>query len=133
MRIKLFPLLTALFVGLPLLDTVALVMLGSHIGFWTTVALVLVSGVAGAWLMKRQGMMVWLGIRRDFSEGRIPTDGLMDAAMLLVAGGMLIAPGFLTDFVGMSLLLPPVRAALRVVLRRYFAGRVAVRRSFGPY
>lgn len=135
MRVKPLPLLTALFVGLPLLDSIALVVLGSHVGFWTTVALVLVSGVAGAWLIKRQGLRVWQGIRRDFSEGRIPTDGLLDAAMLLVSGGLLVAPGFLTDILGMSLLLPPVRAGLRGVLRRYYAAhtRVSVRRDFPPF
>lgn len=131
MRVRLFPTLLTLFIGLPLLDTVVLVLLGSKIGFWETVALVLISGVAGAALAKSQTRHVWSSIRRDLSEGRVPSQGLMDAAIILVAGGLLMAPGFLTDFLGLALLIPAVRVPLKALVRKRLEGMVVTRYS-GP-
>lgn len=118
MRLRLFPALIALFVGLPMLDVILLVFLGGHLGFWTTVALVIVSGVAGAWLAKQQGLWVWQSIQRDLAQGRMPSQGVMDAVIILVAGGMLAAPGFVTDLLGLALLFPMVRAPIKTYLRR---------------
>jgi UPF0716 protein FxsA len=117
LRPRLFPALAALFVGLPLLDLVIVILLGRYIGLWQTIALILISGFAGAWLAKRQGMAVWRGIQRDLAEGRVPAQGLVDGAILLVAGGMLSAPGFITDLLGLALLFPAVRAPLKAWLR----------------
>lgn len=124
MRLRLFPTLLALFIGLPLLDTVALVLVGSHLGFWPTVLLVLISGVVGAALAKGQTRSVWASIRRDLSEGRVPSQGLMDAALVFVAGGLLMAPGFLTDFLGLALLIPAARRPLKALVRRRLEGMV---------
>jgi UPF0716 protein FxsA len=128
--LRIFPLLTALFVGLPLLDTVALVLLGGRLGFWPTVALTLLSGVVGAWLAKHQGRTVWTTIRRDFSAGRMPDQGVLDGICILVAAGMLMAPGFLTDFVALALLLPAVRAPITAYARRrlmqQFSGNIRI-------
>lgn len=117
-RLRLFPLLTFLFVGLPLIDSVALVLLGSRLGFWPTIALTLLSGVAGAWLARHQGRAVATAIRRDLAAGRMPDQAVLDGASILVAAGMLMAPGFLTDFLGILLLLPAVRAPLTAFARR---------------
>jgi UPF0716 protein FxsA len=124
MRLRLFPSLVALFVGLPLLDVILLVFLGGHLGFWTTVALVVISGFAGAWLAKQQGLWVWQSIQRDLNEGRMPSQGVMDAVIILVAGGMLAAPGFVTDLLGLALLFPVVRAPIKTYLRRRLEGIV---------
>jgi UPF0716 protein FxsA len=118
MRVRLFPALALLFIGLPLLDTVLLVILGRYIGFWQTVALVIASGFLGAWLAKSQGLRVWRGIQRDLSEGRVPAQGLVDGAIILVAGGMLTAPGFITDILGLLLLVPQIRAPIKLYLRQ---------------
>ena len=125
MRVRLFPALAALFIGLPLLDTLVLVVLGRYIGFWETLALVIFSGFLGAGLAKRQGLRVWQGIRRDLAEGRVPAQGLVDGAIILVAGGMLAAPGFLTDMLGLALLVPAVRAPIKGYLRRRLEAMVA--------
>lgn len=118
MRLRLFPTLLALFIGLPLLDTIVLVMIGSRIGFWETIALVLVSGFVGAAMAKSQSRSVWSSIQRDLSEGRVPAQGLMDAAIVFIAGGLLMAPGFLTDFLGLALLIPAVRTPVKALVRR---------------
>ena len=129
-RLRLFPVLSFLFVGLPLVDSVALVLLGSHLGFWPTVALTLLSGVVGAWLAKHQGKAVWTAIRRDLSAGRIPDQGVLDGVCILVASGMLIAPGFLTDFVALALLIPSVRRPITSYVRQrlvqQFSGNIRI-------
>lgn len=129
-RPRLFPLLTALFVGLPLVDSIALVLLGTRMGFWPTIALALLSGVVGAWLAKQQGRAVWTAVRRDLSSGRMPDQAVLDGVCILVAAGMLMAPGFLTDFIALALLLPAVRAPLTAYARRrlmqQFSGDVRI-------
>jgi UPF0716 protein FxsA len=131
MRLRLFPSLAALFIGLPLVDAILLVILGRYIGFWITVTLVIVSGLAGAWLAKSQGLWVWRSIQRDLAEGRVPSQGLMDAVIILVAGGLLAAPGFITDLLGLALLLPPVRVPIKNTLRRRLEG-ITTRGYYGP-
>jgi UPF0716 protein FxsA len=136
-----FPLLVLLFAGLPLLDLFLVVQLSRFVGFWETVLLIILSGIAGAWLAKQQGAFVWRSIQRDLAEGRVPDQGLLDGIIVLFAGGMLAAPGFLTDFLGLLLLLPPVRLPIKRLARRYmeraivrtFPGELYTNRSTGPY
>lgn len=128
MRLRLFPTLLAFFVGLPLLDTLALVWVGGRLGFWQTVAMVLVSGFVGAALAKSQSRAVWRSIREDLADGRVPAQGILDAALVFVAGGLLMAPGFLTDFVGLALLVPAFRVPIKSFLRRKLEGRIVVQR-----
>jgi UPF0716 protein FxsA len=127
MRFPAFRVLLAIFIGLPLLDTLLLVQLGRYLGFWQTLAVVVVSGVAGAWLAKTQGAAVWRSIQQDLAVGRVPEQGVLDGVIVLVAGGMLAAPGFLTDILGLLLLLPPVRLPIKRLARRYLE-RALVRR-----
>jgi len=122
MRVRLFPALSALFIGLPLLDSLLLIFFGRYLGFWTTIALVVISGFAGAGLAKSQGLRVWQSIQRDLAEARVPAQGLMDAVIILVAGGMLMAPGFITDILGLALLIPAVRVPIKTYLRRRVEG-----------
>jgi UPF0716 protein FxsA len=117
-RPNLFGILLALFVGVPLLDTITLVIVGRALGFWPTVAIVILSGVIGAQLARRQGLSVWRSLQADLAAGRMPAQGLMDCVLILIAGGMMIAPGFLTDIAALLLLLPPVRSPIKRWARR---------------
>jgi UPF0716 protein FxsA len=110
--------LTALFVGVPLLDTVTIVLVGRLLGFWPTLALVILSGVIGARLAKSQGFAAWRSLQADLAAGRVPEQGIMDCVLILIAGGMMVAPGFLTDIAALLLLLPPVRAPIKRWMRR---------------
>jgi UPF0716 protein FxsA len=110
---KLLRILMALFIGVPLLDTVTLVIVGRYLGFWSTVAIVILSGVIGAQLARQQGFAAWRSLQDDLAAGRVPTQGLLDCVLILIAGGMMIAPGFLTDIAAILLLLPPVRAVVK--------------------
>ena len=78
----------------------------------------ILTGFVGALLARREGFRVMLAIRRDLEEGQMPAPRMMDGLMILLAGALLITPGLITDTVGFLLLLPFVRAAIRMWLRR---------------
>lgn len=110
-------LLTA-FIVLPLLELWLLVQLGAHYGWGSTLLLVLLTGITGAWLARAQGMQTLRDIQHDLTEGRMPAPRLIDGMMILVAGALLVAPGLITDAAGFLLLMPPVREVIRGWLRR---------------
>jgi len=130
MRVRLLPLLLGLFVLVPLLDTLVLVFIGGKLGFWATIAIVIVSGTLGAGMAKGQGLRVFREVQQDWREGRVPTQGLMDGLLLLFASALLMAPGFLTDIFGLALLIPavrtPIKAYARARLERVFRGRYGI-------
>lgn len=114
-----------LFVGVPLLEMALLIWVGARIGIGTTLAIVILTGIAGATLVKRQGLSVWKSAQERLASGAIPTRELAHGAMLLVAGAFLLTPGFLTDIVGFALLTPVTREWLR----RRFGERISRRYS----
>jgi UPF0716 protein FxsA len=116
-RPRWIPILLLLFIGIPLLDMATIVMIGNAVGFGGTLALIIGCGVVGTLLARSQGAHVWGAIRRDLAEGRPPSYGLLDGLMVLIAGALLITPGFLTDIAGLLLLLPPVREVVKYQIR----------------
>lgn len=105
--------LVLLFTVVPLVELTILVQLGRWMGLGATVALVLATGIAGAWLARWQGVAVLRRIQGDLAEGRMPAGALLDGALILAAGAVLLTPGLLTDLVGLALLVPPLRALVR--------------------
>ena len=95
--------------GLPLLEIAGFVLVGRQIGVLATVALVIASAIAGSILLRWQGFGVLTRIRRDVEAGRDPGRQLAHGVMILIAGILLIIPGFITDIIGLLLFLPPVR------------------------
>jgi UPF0716 protein FxsA len=120
-------LLVLLFIVVPLAELAVIIYVGSNIGYPETIALLLVVSIVGAWLVKRAGVGVLGRIREQWDRGVMPTTDLLDGALILIAGTMLLLPGFLTDIVALVLLLPLTRAGVRGVLRRHFVGKIAVR------
>lgn len=114
MRPSLLPFL--IFV-LPILEIAAFVVVGSHIGVLATVALVVATSVMGAALLRIQGLGTLARIRAQVDRGTVPDRELAHGAMILVAGLLLLMPGFLTDAVGLLLFVPPVRDAAWRLLR----------------
>lgn len=94
------------------------------IGGWETLALLLVEGALGGWLIKRQGRTVVRRIDERLRAHDLPTKELADGFLILVAGVLMLTPGFLTDLVGFALLFPPTRALARAVLVRRFTARM---------
>jgi UPF0716 protein FxsA len=117
------PILVAAFILVPLAELAVLIAVGDYIGLLPTLVLLLVVSVAGAWLAKREGLAAWRRFQLAVADGRVPTVEVADGAMILLAGALLLTPGFLTDVVGILLLLPPTRA-----MARRLAPRLAARR-----
>ena len=123
--------LVALFIVVPLVEIAVLIQVGSWLGVVDTIGLLLLISILGAWLVKRQGTGLIRRVQSELAAGRVPASALVDGALLLVAGTLLLVPGFVTDAVGLLLLLPPVRAGVRSWLRRRWSrgqGRWVVRR-----
>jgi UPF0716 protein FxsA len=125
-----------LFVAVPLVELAILLQVGQLIGIGPTFALVVVTGVAGAALARRQGLRAFMAVQRELAEGRLPGRSLLDGLAILVGGAFLLTPGILTDVAGFSLLLPTSRKWLQRLARqalekRISEGAVEVR-VFGP-
>ena len=106
------------FLAIPLIDIALCIQVGGAIGLWPTLAIVIVTAILGTWLVRSQGALALGQLRGSFSRLDDPTEPLAHGAMILVAGALLLTPGFFTDFVGFALLTPPVRAALFSYLRK---------------
>ncbi|MFC1522520.1 FxsA family protein [Elusimicrobiota bacterium] len=116
MFLKLF----LLFVGVPLIEIAILIKMGTVIGFWQTILIQIITGAAGAFLAKLQGMLVWYNIARELQNGRMPAEQLIDGILIFVAGIVLLTPGLLTDAFGFLILIPYTRYWFKRWLRNKF-------------
>ncbi len=110
--------LLVLFIGLPLLELALLIKLHGIVGLGATFALVLLTGITGAALVRRQGISILFKIQQETARGNLPAPQLMDGVMILIAGALLITPGLITDCAGFALLIPFVREQIRFRLKR---------------
>jgi UPF0716 protein FxsA len=113
------------FLVVPLTELAVIVQVQRLVGLDVTILALLGISIAGAWLVKREGLRAWVRFRGALQSGRLPAVEVVDGALLLFAGALLLTPGFLTDAVGLACLMPPTRALINRALR----GRV--RRSLG--
>lgn len=118
---------------IPILEIYVLVESGRLIGAWPTVLLVVLTGIAGSWLMRHQGLELLRRIQQELTEGRMPAGVLVDGALVLVGGVLLLTPGFCTDLAGFTMIIPGTRRFWRIWLelwlaRQAAAGRLTVRR-----
>jgi UPF0716 protein FxsA len=104
--------LAFILIGLPLLELALLVRTGQVIGFWATLGMVIGAGVIGALVLSRQSLTVLRRTQEALAQGRPPVAPVLDGAFLLLAGALLITPGFLTDVLALLLLIPPIRHAV---------------------
>lgn len=109
-------LLAVLFV--PILEIFALIAVGRSIGFWWTFALLLALSMLGVWLIGREGSATWKALRAAVETGRMPAKEVSDAVLVMAGGVLLLLPGFLTDIVGLVLILPFTRPLPRRLLQR---------------
>jgi UPF0716 protein FxsA len=114
------------FLIVPPVEIGLFVVVGSRIGIWPTMAIVLLTAVLGANLVSRQGRGVLGQMRTEFASGQFPARTLAHGAMILIAGALLLTPGFLTDAIGFSLLSAQVREVIRKWGVRRWSGRVTV-------
>src|SRR5215208_5272183 len=129
-------LLVVIFIVVPIAELAVLIQIGELIGVWWTIALLVADAILGSLLARSQGRRVWQRFNEALRAGRAPAREVMDGALVLFGGALLLTPGFLSDILGIVLLLPPTRALVRAVLVRRFAGRMvasmAAPRGFGP-
>ena len=119
--------LVLLFIVVPIVELYVIIQVGHALGVFNTLALLVLISFLGAWLMKREGLGTWRRAQRQIDAGTVPGRELVDGALIVLAGALLLAPGFVTDIVGLLLLLPPVRAAVRGFARYRLERRVAFR------
>ena len=117
-------LLVLIFIVVPIAELAILIQIGQAIGVWWTIALLLVDAVLGSLLARSQGRITWRRFNEALRAGRPPAREVMDGALILFGGALLLTPGFLSDILGVFLLLPPTRALVRAVLVRRFADRM---------
>ncbi|OHB33548.1 MAG: membrane protein FxsA [Desulfuromonadaceae bacterium GWC2_58_13] len=111
--------LLILFIIVPVTELIILLKVGALIGAAPTIALILLTGIAGAYLARTQGLDLVQRIQSELNQGRVPTEELLDGAMILVGGILLLTPGFLTDLFGFTLLVPATRALMKNFVRTW--------------
>jgi UPF0716 protein FxsA len=111
-------------IAVPIVELYVIVQVGQEIGVLPTLALLVVLSMSGAWLLRQQGMATWRRLQAALQRGEMPTREVTDGALILLGGALLLTPGFVSDAVGLVLLVPVTRAVAKGVARR-FLGRVA--------
>ena len=115
--------LVFIFIVVPLSELYVIVQVAHSIGAFNTLAVLFLVSLVGAWLVKREGIGVLRKAQAKVDAGQVPGKELADGVLILLGGALLLVPGFITDAIGVLLLLPPVRAAMRALLIRRYARR----------
>jgi UPF0716 protein FxsA len=118
--------LVALFIVVPIVELWVIIEIGSLIGVWPTIALLLADALLGSLLLRHQGRGAWRRFNAALEERRFPGREVADGLLIAIGGTLLLTPGFVTDIVGVIFLIPPTRAIVRRVMRGYFARRFVI-------
>ncbi|MBT3331369.1 MAG: FxsA family protein [Rhodospirillaceae bacterium] len=100
------------FIAIPLIEIAVFIEVGGYIGLWWTLAIVVGTALGGTYMLRRQGLATLHRAQANMAEGRMPLREVFDGLCLLIAGALLLTPGFVTDLTGALLLMPPVRGFL---------------------
>ena len=120
------PILVLIFIVVPIAELYVIIKVGALIGVLPTLAILLADALLGSMLLRQQGRAAWRRFNAALAERRFPGREAADGVMVAVGGTLLVTPGFITDVVGLLLLLPPTRALIRRALFRYLRRRVVV-------
>jgi UPF0716 protein FxsA len=118
--------LVLLFTIVPVIEIYLLIKVGSLIGGLTTAAVLLTLSFAGAYLVRHQGFRIMTEIREELSHGTLPAAQLLDGALVLVGGVLLMTPGFFTDFLGIFFLIPVTRRMIKMWLGLWLQSRLSL-------
>ena len=116
MFIKLFLALTLI----PLIEIYLLIKIGSHLGAFNTVLIVILTALLGAWLARLEGSKTMTKVRESLNRGELPAEEMLDAMLIFGAGILLLTPGFVTDLAGLGILVPQIRNGFKRWLRKKF-------------
>ena len=123
--------LIVVFIVLPIAEIALLVQVGSAIGLPLTIALLIVDSIVGSVLLRTQGRAVWRRFQATMQAGRMPHREVQDGVLVIFGGALLITPGFLTDILGLLLLIPPTRAVVRRYVMKALTRRAVARVADG--
>jgi UPF0716 protein FxsA len=119
-------LLVLAFIVVPLIELYVIVEVAGSIGIVPTLLILVADAVLGSMLLRHQGRAAWIRFNRALGENRMPHREVLDGVLIIFGGALLLTPGFLTDVVGLILLIPPTRAAVRAFMGRFVRGRLAM-------
>ncbi len=108
-------------IGVPLIEIAVFIEIGGQIGLWSTLALIFATAAIGTALLRFQGLSVLADARDSVERGELPVRALLDGVCLVIAGALLLTPGFVTDMAGAMLLIPPIRRLLQAGALRWIA------------
>jgi len=108
------------FTIIPFLEIYLLIKVGSYLGAFTTIMIVALTGFLGAYLARLQGLYTMMKVKESLNRGEMPAEALLDALLILLAGIVLLTPGFLTDMAGLMILIPETRIVFKRWLRKRF-------------
>ncbi len=120
-----------LFVILPVAELSILVKIGSIIGVFNTIMLIIITAILGSLMVRIEGLNVLYRFQKNVNMGIFPSEELLDGVLILIAGALLIAPGILTDVIGLLLLFPVSRKIIKIFIKSYLKGRVVVNSGRG--
>lgn len=123
-----FPILLLLFIFVPIIEIGLFIQVGGFLGLWPTIALVLITAFVGASLVRSQGLQTLMSVQNRLQQGELPAQQIFEGVMLAVAGVLLLTPGFMTDALGMLVLLPAPRA----MIAKYLMSKMVVK-SMGSH
>jgi UPF0716 protein FxsA len=118
--------LVLLFIVVPIAELAVIIQVGQAIGVWWTIALLIADSILGSALMRSQGRAAWRRFGEATQASRVPAREVLDGALVIFGGALLLTPGFITDILGLILLIPPTRAVVRGILARRLAHRMVV-------
>lgn len=104
----------------PIIDLYILIKASQTMGFWTTILLIILTGIAGFFLAKSEGKVILSKIKRELSQGSIPGEDILNGFCILIGGILLLTPGILTDIIGITMVLPGTRNLYLEYIRKRF-------------
>ena len=113
-----------LIILIPALDIGLLLLSGKAIGVWPTIALIILTGILGAYLAKREGLQTIRKVQEQLSYGQLPGDALIDGICIIIGGTLPVTPGFITDVTGFLFLFPPTRKPIKYLIIKMWQRRI---------
>ncbi|SHI18501.1 FxsA family protein [Sporanaerobacter acetigenes] len=111
-------------IAMPIIDLYILIKASQNMGFWTTVMLIIATGIAGYYLARSEGKVVISSINRELSQGRIPGDDLLTGLSIIIGGIFLIVPGIVTDIIGITMILPGTREIYKNYIKKRLEDKI---------
>ncbi len=118
--------LVLIFIVVPIAELAVVIQVGQEIGVAWTVAILIADSILGAMLMRAQGRAAWRRFNEALQAGRVPAREVLDGGLVMFGGLLLLTPGFITDFLGLLLLIPPTRVLVRAVFAKRLTQRMVV-------